>query len=1530
MQSELLPEYKDPDNPSLYRDLDKTELIPTINAMESNNKSGTVVEQMQSYYPHLTINQLSNPHPQFLQQIGKQKQHTDIQIQLQQQSDSGANTSATNNISLLHDIHYIEPINVNSATQDALPMQMLAVGKIQLVDISGASLSALCYYSPDVSGTIISPDAIARQHCKRFRGFRKICNCHTNTGYLIFDSVNGESDDVTFALTSTNNLWYHRDKVQLPSDSNNENEKKINKLSTAASYELWHQRLCHPGKDTMQHMHKCTTGIGPLRGNSFWKCPSCMIGKCTRSSHVPTKSPAKVPFKYSLKEELAKDEQIDDLIIKNSLPGQHFHFDFGFMRTKHFRQEDDDGRTQTSIDGKNAYLLIVDRKTRFMWIYVSSSKQPPIDFCRSILNKYKAATSHRTVRCDQGELATSIEFNKLLVELDFTLEITGSGNSKQNGIVERPHRTLANMVRCTLHAAGLGPEYWSYALIHATYIKNRLPHSSLQMTTPYQQFTGKIPDMSGIKIFGSRVVAHNTNKRTGKLDYNNVSKGIFLGFTGTQKNVYFIDDVTQKVKVGSFIDFDEAHMTVPTIKAPLAAQALQRVGYCVQEPKEIQETSDILVTTHLLHDKAKPPKQHQHNQLILCLDGDPTVIKPHQTRLIQTGISCSSNNNNYFQINPLPNQYQQGLLIHSGMIPSSKDKEIFIVATNTTDKEIVLTSDDELATISVHIPPVIKVDHKKFHVRHNMTTRSATKALQSTSVNNARAAKLEMDMDISLSIPYDIEMSACPYDFICHRKISMNSRDKLLGMRVKVCDKTNKLMLQTILPGHPAAKIPLWREQLKNAYITHINHIPVTTAAQLQKCLEDSRRVKLKEVHVTFATLDRQALHPQHGIPQLYHDQMATIAHHIFDIQHQQPIHKSIKKFMSETQQDKIPYIHQHIINKLKKKFNTFTLRELKKRDDWDEWNTSIFKQLNQYHDQATFDEPQKLPKGANLLSLCWVYLIKTGCGTKKARCVCNGSPRFRGTVTLAETYASALDQVGARLFWATAAIRNYIVIGSDASNAFAEAPPPKAPLYVRIDENYKRWYRSKFPDKPSLPDDYVLRVRKALQGHPESPRLWATLIDNLLKKLNLQPCTHEKNLYYTNNYNNTGKKILFLRQVDDFAIACEDKELADTVIQDINSKMSIEIKHLGVITRYNGVDIDQRREFIQLHAATYINKLITQHEWLLTDETPMHTLPLPMDPSNKYQHALETAEPLSVEDKQQLEKEVGFTYRQAVGEIIYAMVTCRPDVSFAIIKLSQYATKPAAIHYDALKLLYQYLAATKHEGIYYWRESPREDLPKGNVPVLALDNNYDEKGVQQRITPDKSILQSYVDSDHASDSSHRRSVSGFHCKLAGGVVLYKTKIQTVVAQSSTEAEFIAAAEAGKNILYLRTIMQEIGLEQCHASILYEDNQGALLMAQAGQPTRRTKHIDIKYFALQQWVEQDLLIFHRINTTDNSSDALTKATPRSLFYRHNQHIMGKIKPQYVQFVNQPTKSIQSAEYQINVLAQNIYKRATTV
>lgn len=142
--------------------------------------------------------------------------------------------------------------------------------------------------------------------------------------------------------------------------------------------------------------------------------------------------------------------------------------------------------------------------------------------------------------------------------------------------------------------------------------------------------------------------------------------------------------------------------------------------------------------------------------------------------------------------------------------------------------------------------------------------------------------------------------------------------------------------------------------------------------------------------------------------------------------------------------------------------------------------------------------------------------------------------------------------------------------------------------------------------------------------------------------------------------------------------------------------------------------------------------------------------------------------------------------------------------------------------------------------------------------------NDYDEYNVTQRQQHDPALLFGAVDSDHAGDVSHRKSVTGICIKLAGGSILYKTAYQPTPALSSTEAEFTAAAMAGKAILYVRSILHEIGLDQESATVLYEDNQGALLMANAQRPTKRTRHMDIKHFALQDWVERDLLAITRI------------------------------------------------------------------
>jgi hypothetical protein len=97
-----------------------------------------------------------------------------------------------------------------------------------------------------------------------------------------------------------------------------------------------------------------------------------------------------------------------------------------------------------------------------------------------------------------------------------------------------------------------------------------------------------------------------------------------------------------------------------------------------------------------------------------------------------------------------------------------------------------------------------------------------------------------------------------------------------------------------------------------------------------------------------------------------------------------------------------------------------------------------------------------------------------------------------------------------------------------------------------------------------------------------------------------------------------------------------------------------------------------------------------------------------------------------------------------------------------------------------------------------------------------------------------------FIDSDWATNTKKRTSLTGMIIMYAGGAIGYKSKFQSIIAHSSMEAEFVTACETAKHILFYRSLMHDVGLEQTDATVLFEDNTGALMMANAQQPTKRT------------------------------------------------------------------------------------------
>jgi hypothetical protein len=238
--------------------------------------------------------------------------------------------------------------------------------------------------------------------------------------------------------------------------------------------------------------------------------------------------------------------------------------------------------------------------------------------------------------------------------------------------------------------------------------------------------------------------------------------------------------------------------------------------------------------------------------------------------------------------------------------------------------------------------------------------------------------------------------------------------------------------------------------------------------------------------------------------------------------------------------------------------------------------------------------------------------------------------------------------------------------------------------------------------------------------------------------------------------------------------------------------------------------------------------------------------------------------------------------YRAGGHELIWVMTTCHPVVAFASVKLSQSNSCPHKIHYHGLKHALKYLYSTRDDGLYFWRPSLRLDLPEGPLP--PIHSNRADLLLDDRPEHDATVAHAYADSDWATCVKTRCSFGGSCVRLAGGTIAYKTKFQPMVAVSSTEVEFMSAYDTGKMILFIRSILWDLDIPQKAATLLYEDNDACTAMGKAQKSTPRTRHMDIKYFALSEWVERDLMLLERIDTSINLSDHFTKSLQTNLFH----------------------------------------------
>ena len=254
----------------------------------------------------------------------------------------------------------------------------------------------------------------------------------------------------------------------------------------------------------------------------------------------------------------------------------------------------------------------------------------------------------------------------------------------------------------------------------------------------------------------------------------------------------------------------------------------------------------------------------------------------------------------------------------------------------------------------------------------------------------------------------------------------------------------------------------------------------------------------------------------------------------------------------------------------------------------------------------------------------------------------------------------------------------------------------------------------------------------------------------------------------------------------------------------------------------------------------------LSQHQYIVdmlnnygfADCNPIST---PMDPGL----VLQRTQSLSDEDKEFMSK---VPYLSAVGSLTYLAQCTHPDIAFAVGTLAKYNSNPSPVHWKAVKHVFRYLQGTKDYEMVY--------------------------------KPDPSVGQeifiTYTDANHGACKDTGRSTGGYVVKIGTGAVSWSSKLQTVVALSSTEAEYMAGVEAGKELKWMRSLLGEFGYTFDTASTLCIDSMSAINVSKNPEHHGRMKHLDLKFHWLRENVEAGIIKPKHVGTNDMIADCLTK------------------------------------------------------
>jgi len=507
------------------------------------------------------------------------------------------------------------------------------------------------------------------------------------------------------------------------------------------------------------------------------------------------------------------------------------------------------------------------------------------------------------------------------------------------------------------------------------------------------------------------------------------------------------------------------------------------------------------------------------------------------------------------------------------------------------------------------------------------------------------------------------------------------------------------------------------------------------------------------------------------------------------------------------------------------------TAAEAMRRPDAAQWRQALDAEMDSLQQHDTW-ELQKTPPGVQPLPVRWVLRVKEEADGSKRHKARLVAKGFaqREGVDYDDVFAPVSKGSTLRALLSVVAEQDLHLHQLDIKTAFLNGRLTEE-VWVQQPEGFEQHDSS-----------FSLRLRRALYGLKQAPRAWFSELRAALQQLGFQQSAADPALFSSMQGENS---VIVLVYVDDLLLAASSMQALGAAKQSILQRF--EGRDLGEAKCFLGLEIrrDRQQRTLTLHQHKYSSALVAR-----TGLQQCKANAVPYSSSK----LSSTGEPLDPAAQQQ--------YSSIVGGLMYAVTCTRPDMAFSVGALARFMARPTQQHMAAAKTAVRYLAGTAHYGL--------------------------------RFGSSMHSLTAYSDADFAGCPDTYRSTTGFTFQHNGASISWSSKRQPVVAVSTAEAEFYAAAAAVREAAAMRKLNADLPLLNSNTNSLHAasssnpaacssstvplctDNQAAAALLHNQVSNHRAKHIGVQYSFAREAVERGEIAVHYVPSGEQLADILTK------------------------------------------------------